>query len=253
VFGYFCVGANNKWEEDHPDLCYRQNGQQIPFTQQYIDYLCASVADAITKTDPDGVHFDWLYNPGGGRDPLPPLKWLPCEQVMYSELMNSPFPGKDSITPETELVFRQKAIGRAWKQLRETVKTTNPNCLIWLNAYDVNSREYQANTILKEVDWLKNEAGDTVRTRAMRHLAGEHTKLITCFANWNGQNPLEVVPVAIREGIGLYGFTKPAKGSGMPPIDEYLSASVDTLKGDQLNIAVLARVYNGLPLNYIKK
>src|SRR3989339_571902 len=37
VFGYFCVGANNKWEEDHPDLCYQMDGQQIPFTTLYID------------------------------------------------------------------------------------------------------------------------------------------------------------------------------------------------------------------------
>src|SRR6056297_1411708 len=23
VFGYFCAGANNRWEEMHPDLCYQ--------------------------------------------------------------------------------------------------------------------------------------------------------------------------------------------------------------------------------------
>src|SRR5690606_30808720 len=35
VMAYFCVGANNKWEEDHPELTYRMDGQQIPLTIPY--------------------------------------------------------------------------------------------------------------------------------------------------------------------------------------------------------------------------
>ena len=122
IFGYFCVGANNKWEDDHPDLCYRMDGQQIPFTTQYIDYLCSSIEDAIRKTAMDGFMIDWFYNPGGGKDPLPQLRWLPCEQVMYQELMNQPFPGQDKITPEINLDFRRKAIDRLWEQIRKRTK-----------------------------------------------------------------------------------------------------------------------------------
>jgi hypothetical protein len=252
VIGYFCVGANNKWEEDHPDLCYRMNGQQIPLTKKYMDYLCASIEDAIRKTDIDGIMLDWFYNPGGGRDPLPPLRWLPCEQEMYRELMGENFPGIDRVTGEDELAFRRKAIGRAWKQIRETAKRTKPDCIIWLTAYEVNSKEYEGNDLLKEVDWLMNEAGDVARTQAMYGLVGEKTQLITCLANWNGQNPVEIVPEAMKQGVGLYGFTKPVSGSIMPPVDHYLSVSIDSLKGDELNIAVLARCFNHLPLDCVK-
>jgi hypothetical protein len=252
VFGYFCVGANNKWEEDHPDLCYRMDGQQIPLTQYYLDYLCASIEDAIRKTDIDGIMLDWFYNPGGGRDPLPPLRWLPCEKEMYRELMGEEFPGKENITEDISLAFRRKAIGRAWDQIRETVKRTKPECIIWLTAYEVESKEYEGNTLLKEVDWLMNEAGDSERTQAMKALVGPLTKLITCLANWNGQNPLETVPDALLQGVGLYGFTKPVLGSIMPPVDYYLSTPIDTLKGDALNIAILARCFNNLPLDYVK-
>jgi len=73
------------------------------------------------------------------------------------------------------------------------------------------------------------------------------------LANWNKQDPAEVVPAAIKEKVGLYGFTKPVVGPTMPPVDYYLSKSVDSLKGDERNIAVLARVYNNLPLDYIKR
>jgi hypothetical protein len=253
VFGYFCVGANNKWEEDHPDLCYQMDGQQIPYTTQYIDYLCASIEDAIKKTDMDGIMLDWFYNPGGGRDPLPPLRWMPCEQIMFQELMNQPFPGIDKITPEIELDFRRKAIDRAWKKIKEITKKTKPDCIIWLTAYAVNSKEYSGSNLLKEVDWLMNEAGYIERTTAIRELVGSKTRLITCLAAWNKQDPAVIGPASIKEKVGLYCFTDPTIGPMLPPIDYYLSNSVDSLKGDEKNIAVLARVYNNLPLDYIKK
>lgn len=56
VFGYFCAGGNNRWEEMYPDLCYQTRAQQIPFTTQYLDYLCASIEDARV-TLPAGAVF----------------------------------------------------------------------------------------------------------------------------------------------------------------------------------------------------
>ncbi|MDR1498651.1 MAG: family 10 glycosylhydrolase [Puniceicoccales bacterium] len=248
VFGYFCIGANNRWEKNHPDLCYRTNGQQIPLTTEYLDYLCAAIEEAVKKTDMDGFMIDWLYNPGGGRDPLPTFRWLPCEQKMYRELMGVDFPGKDKVSRKTEIVFRRRAIDRAWKRIRETTKRAKPTCIVWLSAYDINSKEYENTTLLKEVDWVMNEAGDAKTTAAMRKKVGKHTRLITCLANWNGQDPLKIVPAAAAQGVSLYGFTKPTKSSLLPPISYYLSRPLKTLKGDELNIAVLARHFNGLPL-----
>lgn len=253
VFGYFCVGANNKWEKDHPDLSYQMDGQQIPLTTQYLDYLTASIEDAIKKTDMDGIMLDWFYNPGGGRDPLPPLRWLPTEQEMYGELMDLPFPGKSEMTPEIELEFRRRSIDRAWKRIRDVTKKTKADCIIWLTAYEVNSKEYAGSRMLQEVDWLMNEAGDIAGTEAMRGLVGDDSQLITCLANWNKQDPTEVVPMAIKEKVGLYGFTKPVDGPYMLPVDYYLSKPIDSLMGDERNIAVLARTYNNLPLDYVKE
>ena len=52
---------------------------------------------------------------------------------------------------------------------------------------------------------------------------------------------------------GPNGFTKPVLGSLMPPVDYYLSKPVDSLKGDERNIAVLARAFKNLPLEYVKQ
>lgn len=253
VFGYFCVGANNRWEELHPELCYQMNGQQIPFTTQYLDYLCTSIEDAIVKTDMDGIMLDWFYNPGGGKDPLPPLKWLPCEQFMYQQLMKQPFPGKDKITAGIELDFRRKAIDRAWNQIHAITKKTKRDCIIWLTCYDVKSKEIAGSQMLKEVDWIMNEAGDIASTEGLRDQVGSQTKIITCPSSWGQQDPTKAISRAIKEKLGLYGFTKPVIGSSMLPVDTYLSKSIDSFKGGALNIAVLARAYRGLPFDYIKK
>ena len=254
VFGYFCAGSNTKWGMEHPDLSYGiPASPHIPYTIQYLDYLCASIEDAIRKTDMDGVFIDWLWNPGATMEPYPPLKWIPCEQVMFTELMGQPFPGIEKITTEIELKFRRKAIDRCWSRIRQTVKSTKPDCIVWLTSCQLTSKDIAGSDMLKEVDWVLNEAGDIATTESVKGMLGKHTRLVTCLANWNKQDPGKVIPAALKDKVGLYGFTKPVVGSIMPPVDYYLSKPVDSLKGDEKNIAVLARAYNKLPIEYVKK
>ena len=59
--------------------------------------------------------------------------------------------------------------------------------------------------------------------------------------------------IAKKEGIGLYGFAKPYENSLLPTIDYYLSSPIDSFKGDDKNIATFARIYNDLPLDFIKE
>jgi hypothetical protein len=254
VFGYFCAGANTKWGLEHPDLSYGiPSNPHIPYTNAYLDYLCNSIEDAIRKTGMDGVFIDWVWNPGTTMEPYPPLRWIKCEREMYMELMNKPFPGPDMINPADELQFRRKAIDRCWKRIRETVKRTKPECIIWLTSCQLTSRDIKGSDMLKEADWILNEAGDTATTGYMQQMFGKNIRMITCLANWNGQDPMIVIPAALRNGVGLYGFTKPVRRSFMPPVSYYLSHHVDSLKGDERNIAALARVYNNLPMSYVSK
>jgi len=253
VIGYFCAGSNTKWGREHPDLSYGTPSQpHIPYTTPYLDYLCASIADAVRKTGIDGIMIDWLWNPGTTMEPYPPLRWLPCEQVMYGELMGQPFPGKANITPDLEHQFRRRAINRCWMRIRDTVKQTRPDCIIWLTSCQLTSKDIAGSPMLKEVDWVLNEAGDIATTDSIRGLLGPRTRLLTCLANWNKQDPTCVVPAAAKAHVGLYGFTKPVCGSMPKPIDYYLSHPVKELKGDEKNIAVLARAYHNLPQSYVK-
>lgn len=253
VFGYVCVGANTKWGVDHPDLSYGTPADpHIPFTTAYLDYLCLTIQDAIQKTDMDGVMLDWIWTPAGYKAPYKPVRWLACEQQMYQELFGEPFPGADKISSDKEQQFRTRSIARCWSRIYQTVKRTNPGCLIWITCNNITSPDVANSVMFKQTDWLMNEAGDIASTEAMKTMVAPQTELITCLADWNGQDAAQVVPAALKAKVALYGFVKPMKGYSMPPVETYLSSSIDSFQGDNRNIAVLARSFKGLPLNWIK-
>jgi hypothetical protein len=108
--------------------------------------------------------------------------------------------------------------------------------------------------MFKEADILINEGGDIAGVEILRNIVGNHnTPLMTCLAVWNKQDPVEIIPQAVKANIGLFGFTKPQINSMLPPVSVYLSKSADEYEGDDRNIANLARVYNNLPLKKKKK
>ena len=254
IFGYFCAGANTKWGIDHPELSYEYpSAPHIPFTTPYLDYLCASIKDALQKTKMDGFMIDWLINPGTTLEPYPPLKWLDCERKMYVELLNRPFPGVENITPEEETEFRRKALARAWRRIHDTAKETNPQCMIWISCCEVTSKDLVGSDMFKEADIFMNEEGNNSLVEDIRNIVGEHTRLMTCLASWNKKDPAVVIPQALKANIGLFGFTKPQINSMLPPVSYYLSKPVDEFEGDNRNIAYFARIYNNLSLDFVKK
>ena len=249
VMGYFCIGSSTKWGQEHPDLSYGYpSSPHIPYTDAYLSYLTAAIRDAVQRTNLDGFMIDWLWQPDraatGG-------KWLDCEKQLYAQLMGQVFPGEDTLTSEQEVAYSRKAIERCWTAIHRAAKDTNPACIIWLSSNNpthphvVNSRMY------KELDWLMNEGGDMERVEAVRPMIGEHTRLITCLANWNEKDPTIIVPAALKAGIGLYGFTRPQADS-LVPLEPCLTQPVHRLSGDARNIGTLSRAYHGVSLDSVK-
>jgi hypothetical protein len=248
VMGYFCIGSNTKWGIDHPDLSYGYPScWHIPYTDEYLAYLTAAIHDSIEKTGIDGFMIDWLWQPS--REATKG-KWLECEKKLYAQLMGSVFPGEDKLAPEQEVAYSRKAIDRCWAAIHKTAKETKPNCIIWLssnnptNPHVINSRMY------KEIDWMMNENGDLESVNAVKAMIGLHTRLMTCLAGWNGQDPSKIVPNAIKDGYGLYGFVKPQADS-LVPLEQSLMQPVSKLTGDAKNIGVLARAYHGVSLDTV--
>jgi hypothetical protein len=105
--------------------------------------------------------------------------------------------------------------------------------------------------MFREVDWLMAETGNNRQLESIRKSVGKHTRLITCLAAWNNADPNAVIPDAVANGIGLYGFCKPSEKDGTIPLDKILTESLTMFHGDARNISALARAYHGKSLDAI--
>jgi hypothetical protein len=249
VMGYFCIGSNTKWGMDHPDLSYGfPSSPHIPYTDAYLSYLAGAIRDCVQKTGIDGFMIDWIWQPDRSTTAG---KWLDCEKGLYAQLMGQTFPGEDKLTEAQEVAYSRKALERCWNAIRAAAKDANPACIIWLSSNNPAHPHVIHSRMYKEVDWLMNEGGDMERVVAVKPMIGEHTRLITCLANWNGVDPTTIVPLALKAGIGLYGFTKPQADS-LLPLEPYLTQPIHSLSGDARNIGALARAYHGASLESVR-
>lgn len=209
VMGYFCVGANTWWGQNHPELSYgAPSAIHIPLTNEYLDYLCACIKDALTKTDIDGFMLDWFFNP-----PCPPhqtpseIKWLPCEQKMYAELFDTPWPGKDNVDDTAVVEFCRRAVDRAWKRIYETTKSIKPDCIIWLSCFDLSHPQVTGSTMFRQIDWIMNETPTPSRLDAVMGMIGPDSRVIQCIVGGSrGYDASVVINDPKYADVGLYGF-----------------------------------------------
>ncbi|MBC8372334.1 MAG: hypothetical protein H8E53_01975 [Planctomycetes bacterium] len=249
VIGYFCIAVNSKWAKDHPDLSYgAPSTYHIPYTDEYLAYLAESIGDAVGKSGIDGIMIDWVWQPNRGATRG---KWLDCEKKLYAQLMGKAYPAGGKLTGKQGVAYGRKAIDRCWKTIRKAAKDANPKCIIWLTSNNTTHPHVVNSAMYKETDWLMNEAGDIKRVQAVKPMMGKHTRLITCLARWNRQDATAIVPAALKEGIGLYGFARPGADS-LLPLEPLLTRPVKELRGDQRNIAVLARAYHGVSVDSVR-
>ena len=233
VMGYFCVGANTLWGKTRPELSYGiPSNPHIPFTTEYLDYLCASIKDALAKTDIDGFMIDWVFNTGG--------KWLDCEKKMYEELFSEPFPGIESIDEAKTLEFHRRAVERCWSRIRATAKSVKPDCVIWLSCHELNNPQVAGSTMFREIDWLMNEHPDPSLLEAARKVVGPHTQIVQCLCGWGDQHDAaKVINDPPYKDVGFYGFARPDKTS-FPPITRSKDGE---LTGNAKNIEIMREAF----------
>ncbi|MDP7287539.1 MAG: hypothetical protein QGH94_06070 [Phycisphaerae bacterium] len=243
VIGYFCIGANTRWGKENPELSYgTPSTYHIPYTDKYLAYLSAAIGDAVKTTGIDGIMLDWVWQP---RRLSTKGKWIDAEKKLYEQLMGEPFPGEDKLTGAQDVKYSRKAIDRCWKTIRKAAKAANPDCIIWLTSNRLKSPHVINSDMYRQADWVMGEAGRIEHIEDARKMVGKHTRMITCMALWNGQDPTSAVPEAIKAGIGLYGFAKPG-GDGTLGLNKILPRQICELTGDAQSIAVLARAYHGV-------
>jgi hypothetical protein len=254
VFGYYPLDVNILYGEQHPDERYYQSvyagipkAYHIPYTTNYIDYICASVADVLKRTEIDGLLLDQVFNVSGYVSG----EWLECEQAMYREILGKPFPGAENLSASEIADFRRWSADRLLYRLCSTIRRAKPDCLIWINGMDW---AYE----FPKADWYLNEPMDLSQiTEARYRLAGLPHRYLQTMVGWASHDPRIVIANTNNLGMDFYGFMELVNGSMPPPVSDFLTRPVEFFTGtDYLsvsdrNLAALARIYQGKPLKYV--
>lgn len=250
VMGYFCVGANRYWGEQHPELSHgAPSAIHIPLTKEYLQYLCDTIRDAILRTRIDGFMIDWVFNPE------PEGQWLECERRMYVELLGKPFPGAARVDAVEKVEFGRRAVDRAWQRIRRAAKSSKPDCIIWLSSHDLANPQQKGSPLVREVDWLMTEGPSRELLDCARSAAGPHARVIQCVCGWGAQHTAGKLLADYADlGIGFYGFAMPWPQTTLPPTaDQAEEASggdanlAERLRGNARNIEEIRHAWTKSP------
>jgi hypothetical protein len=211
VMGYYTLGANPYWEAKNPELVHGKDSDyiKIPFTLEYLDYFCRSVRDTLGKVGIDGFMVDWVR-------PTQHKAWLDCEKTMYRELMGEAFPASGAPSNEMTLEFDRRAIERAWQRLHGTVQETR-RVTIWTN-HPFKKQEralWEGHRLLKEVDWVLNEAPELEWLEWLRRQVGPQTLIVQNLCGWAGHDA-DLWRKIDTNVYGLYGFAQADAKTTMP-------------------------------------
>jgi hypothetical protein len=232
VMGYFTLGANPHWEKLNPDLVHGGDSHdiKIPMTLEYLDHFCRSVEDAMLKTGVDGFMIDWVR-------PTRHQKWLACEKEMYRQLLGEKSPESGGPSAEMVLEFDRRAMERAWRHIRWTVRATGP-AVIWTN-HPFLKNEYPLWTghrLLREVDWVLNEAPELDHLDWLRQQVGPRTLIIQNLCGWKGHDASmwkKIDPKA----TGFYGYARADDKTTLPD---------GAIEVNMKNIEILREAYHSL-------
>lgn len=252
VMGYFCVASNSRWGAENPSLSYgTPSTQHIPFTDQYLDFLTGSMQEAIRKTGLDGYMIDWVWNPAEGvrKD-----GWLEAEKKLFEKLTGARFPASGKVGGAARLAYERKAIDRCWQRIREARDEADKDCILWLSVSDLKNPAIENSALVRECDWVMNEAPDRERYDLGKKMAGPGARLIQNVVGWPKHDARTFLEEPRNRDLDYYGFAE-ARDNGLPlPARDYLRKPWDKFSGtsrnaiNDRNIAALARFYKGLAL-----
>jgi len=257
VMGYFCLGSNPLWEMTHPDgeshdlLMGRRRVEGatnwIPFTNDYLDYFCASVRDALRKTEIDGFMIDWFNIYRGAH-------WLESEKRMWEELLGEKFPACGVPSTEAEIEFKRRQIERAWIRIRQAVQEIRP-AIIWTNHpfHHKDDPVWTGHRLLREADWILNEGPDAGLLGWLEQNIGGDTTLIQNYCGW-ADHSAESFRDVDQSRYGSYGFTCVNPATCLPWTVAEAEAFVRSVgnhqkfarvTADARNIEILREAYRG--------
>lgn len=237
VMGYFCLGANPVWEALHPEQFHGEvdkNTSRTVLTDEYLDYFCSSVRDALEQTDVDGFMIDWFNRPQRGT-------WMECERKLFRELMGHSMTSQLPLDSAEAVEFDRRLLERAWVRVRETVESTR-KVIIWTNHpfHTADDPLWNGHQLLREVDWVLNEDPQVELLSWLEAQVGPHTKIIQNLCGWKDHDASIGKQLNV-EKLGLYGFAQADPVTTLPSAN-YTPSCAANWK----NIGIIRELYHAL-------
>lgn len=106
--------------------------------------------------------------------------------------------------------------------------------------------------MLKEVDWMMDEAGTPTAMKEVAPMFGPGTRQLLCLAGWGDRHKTrEILSDPAMAAYGIYGFSRPSPDSLPLPVATYLGRPIESFKGNDRGIATLARYFTGKPFEFV--
>ena len=200
----------------------------------------------------DGYMIDWVWNPRGD---VRRARWIPAEIALFEKTTGKAFPARGEPGAVEKLAYERAALERCWERIHRVTRQTRKNCVIWLSCSRLSDPTVTGSRMLREVDWVLNEAPDRELYESAVKMVGGHTRLIQCLVGWPSHDARNYLSDPRNQGIDLYGFAEPRDNSLPLSPQIYLHQPAASFQGDERrmvndrNIAALARYYRGLPMD----
>jgi hypothetical protein len=152
------------------------------------------------------------------------------------------------------LAYQRRAIERCWVRIREARDRANAKCVIWLSCSRLKDPAVTDSKLLRECDWVMNEAPGRDLLEAARPMAGPRTRLIQNVVGWVDHDARSFLSDPANQRLDLYGFAEPRDNSLPLPVEQYLTKPLASFNGkdrmevNDRNIAVMIRCYRGMKL-----
>lgn len=240
VFAYLCLAANPCWEELHPEFVrpllvpgysHASNYWRLVLNDEYLDYFCGILDEALNMADLDGIVIDWFRHPCDKRE-----VWIPSEIELFKSLMDIPFPEDAAVDELTEIDFDRRVLAHAWRRIKNTVMT-HGDIKIWTNhPFDrVDDPVWNNHVLLQEVDYVLNEGPDTDMLEWINQNVGPQTMVIQNLCGW-ADHKADIWKNIDLDQYGLFGFAAADPTTKLP--------SVSHNKTDYENLEMIKTAYH---------
>jgi hypothetical protein len=176
---------------------------------------------------------------------------MECEKRLFTDLTGARFPASGTPSAEDVLAYERRAIDRCWSRIKQARNNANPRCILWLSCSQLSHPTVTDSKLLRECDWVMNEAPQRGLLESARRMVGPNARLIQNVVGWADHDARGFLADPANRTLDFYGFAEPRDSSLPLPVEQYLAQPVESFAGrdrmavNDRNIAAAIRFYRG--------